>query len=324
MPVGSGPITIGGPIDNTSFYVVDRHGQPQPIGVPGELLIGGDGVADGYHNRPDLTQEKFIPDQFASERSSGEQPAPAGRLYRTGDLARHRPDGEVELLGRIDLQVKLRGFRIEIGEIEAVLARHALLQASAVVLREEQAGMAQLVGCYVERDGHEHSPAQLRALLTPYLPDYMIPTGWVRLAGMPTTANGKLDRKALATMAGQPPVAAVRPIARAGRPPRTASETLLAGIWAAVLNRAEVGVDDDLFDLGADSIHIFQITARANRDGLKLAAKDLLRLRTIARICSDCLGESEADAAAAPVYVKPQLSQFARTGPQGVPGVRPV
>ena len=324
VPVGSGPITIGGPIDNTSFYVVDRHGQPQPIGVPGELLIGGDGVADGYHNRPDLTQEKFIPDQFASERSSGEQPAPAGRLYRTGDLARHRPDGEVELLGRIDLQVKLRGFRIEIGEIEAVLARHALLQASAVVLREEQAGMAQLVGCYVERDGHEHSPAQLRALLTPYLPDYMIPTGWVRLAGMPTTANGKLDRKALATMAGQPPVAAVRPIARAGRPPRTASETLLAGIWAAVLNRAEVGVDDDLFDLGADSIHIFQITARANRDGLKLAAKDLLRLRTIARICSDCLGESEADAAAAPVYVKPQLSQFARTGPQGVPGVRPV
>ncbi len=317
---GAGPVTIGGPIDNTSFYIVDRHGQPQPIGVPGELLIGGDGVADGYHHRPELTEEKFIPDHFASPTPTSAAPA---RLYRTGDLARHRPDGEVELLGRIDLQVKLRGFRIEIGEIEAVLARHALLQASAVVLREEQPGMAQLVGCYVEREGHEHSPAQLRALLTPYLPDYMIPTGWVRLAGMPTTANGKLDRKALAHAAGQPPVAAVRPGTRAATPPRTASETLLAGIWATVLNRAEVGVDDDLFDLGADSIHIFQITARANREGLPLAAKDLLRLRTVARVCSAYARESEADAAVAPVYVKPQLSQFARARPQGAPGVRP-
>ena len=312
---GAGPVTIGGPIDNTSFYVVDRHGQPQPIGVPGELLIGGDGVADGYHNRPDLTQEKFVLDRFGSG-------SPAARLYRTGDLARHRPDGEVELLGRIDLQVKLRGFRIEIGEIEAVLARHALLQASAVVLREEQPGMAQLVGCYVEREGHEHSPAQLRALLTPYLPDYMIPTVWVRLAGLPTTANGKLDRKALAQSAGQPSAPVVRPAARASGLPRTASETLLAGIWATVLNRAEVGVDDDLFDLGADSIHIFQITARANREGLPLAAKDLLRLRTIARVCAAYASDSEADAAAAPVYVKPQLSQFARARPQGVTDFR--
>ncbi len=316
VAAGDGPITIGGPIDNTSFYVVDRHGQPQPIGVPGELLIGGDGVADGYHNRPDLTQEKFVPDRF-------DQVGKDARLYRTGDLARHRPDGEVELLGRIDLQVKLRGFRIEIGEIEAVLARHALLQASAVVLREEQPGMAQLVGCYVERDGHEHSPAQLRALLTPYLPDYMIPTGWVRLAGIPTTANGKLDRKALVALVEQPTATPMRPVARGGRAPRTANETLLAGIWATVLNRAEVGVDDDLFDLGADSIHIFQITARANREGLPVAAKDLLRLRTIARICATMPGESEADEAAAPVYVKPQLSQFARARPQGVPGVRP-
>ncbi|TLU70848.1 non-ribosomal peptide synthetase/type I polyketide synthase [Lichenicoccus roseus] len=311
---GTGVITIGGPIDNTSFFIVDRHGQPAPIGVPGELWIGGDGVADGYHKRPELTEEKFVPDRF--------NPAhPGARLYRTGDLARHRSDGEVELLGRIDLQVKLRGFRIEIGEIEAVLARHALLQASAVVLREEQ-DMAQLVGCYVEREGHEHSPAQLRALLTPYLPDYMIPTAWVRLPEMPTTANGKLDRKALVSMAGQHQAPAVRLASRTSAPPRTASETLLADIWAEVLKRDQVGVDDDLFDLGADSIHIFQITARANREGLPVAAKDLLRLRTVARICAAYAQEAEADAAAAPVYVKPQLSQFARVRPPGGPDGR--
>lgn len=332
VAVGDGPITIGGPIANTSLYVVDRHGQPVPIGVPGELLIGGDGVAEGYLKRPELTAEKFIPDGFADN--------PAARLYRTGDLARHRPDGQVELLGRIDQQVKLRGFRIEIGEIEALLARQTGLKASAVVLREDQPGLAQLVGYYVEQPGRDHTPSQLRALLTPYLPDYMVPTGWVRMASLPTTANGKLDRKSLPKpefelgvqasrssgapqfLAPQSPGVSDELQSSDARPsfaaPRTASEAKLAEIWSAVLRRPQVGVEDDLFDLGADSIHIFQITARANREGMVLAAKDLLRHRTIARLC-DAIAPQEKPAPVAlpaPVAAMPvklELSQFARS-----------
>ncbi len=293
-----GPITIGGPIANTSFYVVDRHGQPVPIGVPGELLIGGDGVADGYLNLPEMTAGKFIANPFDTATSV--------RLYRTGDRARHRPDGQVELLGRLDQQIKLRGFRIEIGEIEAILARHAGLKASAVALREDQPGMAQLVAYIVEQPGHDHTPAQLRALLSSYLPDYMVPTRWIRLVSLPTTANGKLDRLSLPR-----PDQAELPLARSFNAPTSSSEMRLAAIWASVLHVSQVGVDDDLFDLGADSIHLFQITAQARHQGLPLTAKDLRQHRTIARLCA-VLAASEVPRPVTNAPTKLSLSQFTR------------
>ena len=298
VTAGDGPVTIGGPIANTSFYVVDRHGQPVPIGVPGELLIGGAGVANGYLNLPAMTAEKFIANPFDASA--------APRLYRTGDLARHRPDGQVELLGRLDQQVKLRGFRIEIGEIEAVLARHAGLKASAVMLREDQPGMAQLVGYTVSEPGYDHTPAQLRALLTPYLPDYMVPTRWVRLTSLPTTANGKLDRLSLPR-----PDQGELPVSLLFNAPTTPNEIRLAAIWASVLHIPQVGVDDDLFDLGADSIHLFQITAQARHQGLSLTAKDLRQHRTIARLCA-FLAAPEATLAVSNGPAKLSLSQFAR------------
>ncbi len=276
VTAGDHPITVGRPIANTRCYVLDSNDQPVPVGAVGQLHIAGDGVARGYVNRPDLTAEKFVDDPFAP-----------GRMYRTGDLARLLPTGEFQVLGRMDHQIKLRGFRIELGEIEAVLAARADLAASAVALREDTPGSPRLVGYYVERSGApDVAPSGLQALLAQELPDYMIPAVWMRLDALPLNGNGKLDRAALPA----PAVPEAKDDAFAS--PETPMEIMLGKIWSDVLRLDRVSVTDDLFALGADSINLFQITARANREGVPLVAKQLLANRTIRELskCMDAAG----------------------------------
>jgi amino acid adenylation domain-containing protein len=269
------PITIGQPIANTQLHVLDRYDQPAPFGVPGQLHIGGDGVAKGYFRREALTAEKFFPDPFGLSPN----------LYRTGDVARRLPSGEIQILGRADTQIKLRGFRIELEEIEAVLSRS--IGAAAVALREDIAGKPMLVGYLAQASAEGRSDEALRAKLAEYLPDYMIPAIWVRLDSLPMTPNGKLDRAALPA----PDITA--PQEQAFAAPKTPLEESLASIWSEVLKLDHVSRDSDLFSLGADSIHLFQIAARANRKGIRLSARQLLDHRTVAAVAA--LLETEGD-----------------------------
>jgi len=292
---GDAPITIGGPIANTQFYILDHNDQPLPIGVPGQLHIGGDGVARGYYKRAPLTAENFLPNPFA-----------AGRMYRTGDLARWLPDGGLQVLGRIDHQIKLRGFRIELGEIETVLTKKAQLSAAAVILREDVSGTPRIAAYYVEKAGAARPPEALRALLAEEVPEYMIPSAWVRLDALPLSPNGKLDRAALpkpdSTQSAKEDYVA----------PTSATELTLTKIFSEVLNLERVGVTADLLKLGADSIQLFQITARANRAGVKITAKQLLQHRNaaaLAALADSGAGEAAASGAPSPL---PSLSQFKR------------
>jgi surfactin family lipopeptide synthetase A len=244
-----GPVPIGRPIANTQLYILDPMLQPVPIGVPGELYIGGDGLARGYLNRPDLTAEKFIPNPFGSE--------PGARLYKTGDLARHRPDGNLEFLGRLDHQVKLRGFRIELGEIEAVLGGHPAVREAVVVVREDVPGDVRLVA-FVVSDREPAPPSrELRAFLQAKLPDYMIPSVFIRLDALPLTPNGKVDRRAL------PAPDQARPAPEdAFVAPRTPVEEELARIWAQVLGLERVGIHDNFFALGGHSLLATRVVSR--------------------------------------------------------------
>jgi len=270
---GPGPVTIGPPVANTQFYVLDPRGGPAPVGVPGELHIGGDGVARGYWKRPELTAEKFIPDTFFGEAR--------GRLYKTGDLVRYRPDGALEFLGRLDTQVKVRGFRIETAEVELALKKHDGVSECVVVAREDTPGDNRLVA-YIVADGPGPGAGELRQFLSTKLPAYMVPSVFAFLSAIPRTPNGKIDRKALPRPGGPAPRAA-----RNGAPPRTPRERALADICAAVLKLDRLGVDDSLFDLGADSIQVFQIVARGNAAGLPLTPSQVLAGRTIAGICQE-------------------------------------
>ncbi|UZF91585.1 non-ribosomal peptide synthetase/type I polyketide synthase [Bosea sp. NBC_00550] len=264
-------VTIGLPIANTQFYIVDANDEPVGVGIPGELLIGGAGLARGYAGNPKLTARSFIPNPIDAATSA--------RAYRTGDRAKYLPDGRIQHLGRLDHQVKLRGFRIEPGEIEAVLARKTGI-VSAVILREDVPNEPRLV-CYYITTAEKRAPAELRTIMAQELPDYMVPTSWVALPALPLTPSGKLDRAALPA----PEAGIVVP--RADRTaPRTSVEETLIRIWSEVLRRDDIGVDDDLFDLGADSLSIFQITGRARREGLKVSARDFFRNRTIASVAA--------------------------------------
>jgi len=298
---GEETITVGRPIDNTSLLILDAQGEPVPVGVTGELLIGGLGLARGYLGRPDLTQRSFI--------ASALPECAGARLYRTGDRARYRPDGRVEILGRADHQIKLRGYRIEPAEIEAVLLRQTGLHA-VVVLRPDAAGEDRLV-CYFVRPEGEAAPTlrNLRAALARELPDYMIPSEWVRLSALPLTASGKVDRRALPAPEARPtgsaePAAAIKlPLKPAPVPTSDDGlETTLAAIWREVLGLASVERDDDLIALGADSLSVFRIVARARRENLPLGAGDLFQERTIARVAAllhGRLGEGRETPAAA-------------------------
>ena len=253
-------VPIGRPLANRPCYVLDRHGQPVPIGVAGELHIGGPLVAAGYLNRPELTAQRFVPDPFSDD--------PAARLYRTGDLVRHRPDGSLEFLGRTDHQVKVRGFRIELGEIESALSAHEQVQEVVVTVREEPGALAghdkRLVAYVVPSSRGAVTPADLRQFLLERLPDYMAPAFFVLLDALPLTASGKLDRKALP--APDPESSApTRPFVA----PRTATEQALADVWMKALRLQRVSVHDDFFELGGDSLLATQVASRL-RDALKV------------------------------------------------------
>jgi amino acid adenylation domain-containing protein len=242
----SGSVIIGKPIANTQLYVVDENMRPLPPGIAGELYIGGAGVGLGYLNRADLTAERFVPDRFGG--------ANGGRLYKSGDSARYRSDGSLEYLGRADDQVKIRGYRIELGEIEAALAAASNVQSCAVLAREDKPGNKQLVGYVVARNDELPAPGELQASLAKSLPDYMVPTQFVFLDSLPLTHNGKVDRNAL------PAPAEVT--TGAGGPPRSETEKMIAAIWTELLGVEGVGIEDDFFDLGAQSITAVGLVAQ--------------------------------------------------------------
>jgi amino acid adenylation domain-containing protein len=264
-----GRTAIGQPIDNTQFYILDSYLRPVPVGVAGELYIGGTGLARGYLNRPELTAEKFVPDPFTQE--------PGARLYKTGDLVRYRPDGNVEFLSRLDHQVKIRGFRIEPGEIETTLGQHPAVRQSVVVAQEDPQGEKRLVAYVVSRQEPNPDVAELRSYLMKNLPEYMLPSAFVFLAALPLTPNGKVDRRSLP---------APDPL-RHGRErlvtaPRTPLEHQLTKIWEKVLGARDIGVKDNFFELGGHSLLAVRLFARIERAfGKHLALATLFRAPTI-------------------------------------------
>ncbi|MEM7051549.1 MAG: amino acid adenylation domain-containing protein [Acidobacteriota bacterium] len=235
--------TIGGPIDNCAMVIVDPRLEPVPVGVPGDLLIAGTALARGYLGRPALTAERFVPDPWTSGAEGG------GRLYRTGDLARWLPSGEIEFLGRIDHQVKVRGFRVELGEIEARLVDHPAIAEAVVVVREDD-GEARLAAYWVPRAGATPSAAELRSFLKEALPDYMIPSDWMALEALPLTPSGKIQRSALPE-----PDRDALASAEEGDGPRTPYEQILAGLWSELLKVESISFEDNFFDLGGHSLH---------------------------------------------------------------------
>ncbi|HYG80112.1 MAG TPA: phosphopantetheine-binding protein, partial [Pyrinomonadaceae bacterium] len=246
---GAESVSIGRPIDNTRVYLLDSWLRPVPVGVVGELYIGGDGLAHGYLKRPALTAERFVPDPFGD--------APGARLYRTGDLARYRPDGRVEFLGRADHQVKVRGHRIELGEIEAALRQQAGVREALVVVREAAPGDQRLVAYLVVGDGADVSVSELRAALKAKLPDYLVPSHFVTLDALPLLPNGKLDRRSL-----PPPDASWFTSGAQYVAPRDAVEQQLARLLGELLGRERVGAHDDFFELGGHSLLAMRVLAR--------------------------------------------------------------
>jgi amino acid adenylation domain-containing protein len=261
--------SIGRPLADIQIYLLDDYLQPVPIGVPGELFIGGAGLARGYLNRPELTAQKFITNQFS--KGSG------ARLYRTGDLARYRAEGKIEFLSRIDHQIKLRGFRVELGEIEAALTQHEAVAQAVVVLREDRQHDQRLVA-YIVADGAAPSASELRRFLQTSLPDYMVPSAFVQLDEMPLTPNKKVDRRAL-----PPPDQSAVGLASNFIEPRTPVEEIIAAIWATVLGLDRVGIHDDFFELGGHSLLATQVMSRL-REALQvdLPLRDLFESPTVA------------------------------------------
>jgi amino acid adenylation domain-containing protein len=259
---------IGVPIPDLQLYILDRHLQPVPVGVTGEMYVGGAGVARGYLNRPELTAERFLPNTFSGD--------PQARLYKTGDLGRWTAGGDIEYLGRNDFQVKIRGFRIELGEIEAKLAACQGVRDAVVLAREDEPGQKRLVAYYVPQAGAEVTAASLRQALSGELADYMVPSAFVALEEWPLTPNGKLDRKALPAPDGDAVAA------RTYEAPQGEVETALAAIWGEVLQLDRVGRHDHFFELGGDSIRSISVVAKAKAKGLSIAIVDLFTYPTIA------------------------------------------
>ncbi len=259
-------VPIGKAIANTQIYLLDSYLQPVPIGVPGEIYIGGAGLARGYLNRPDLTAEKFIANPFLS----------GTKLYKTGDLARYRPDGTIEFIDRFDGQVKLRGLRIELGEIETQLTQYLQIKQAVVLVREDIPGEKRIVAYIVPSQEQSPTVSELRSFLKNNLPDYMVPSVFITLNTLPFLPNGKLDRKALpAPDTARPDLQAVFAT------PRTPVEETLVQIWSEVLRLENVGINDNFFELGGDSILSLQVIAKANQAGLQLTPKQIFEYQTI-------------------------------------------
>ncbi|MEA5505985.1 amino acid adenylation domain-containing protein [Halotia wernerae UHCC 0503] len=283
VPIGenlSTSVAIGNAIANTQLYVLDQYCQPVPIGVVGELHIGGLGLARGYLNQPELTAQKFIPNPFSEK--------PGERLYKTGDLVRYRLDGVLEFLGRIDDQVKIRGFRIELAEIQSVILEHSGVKEAVVIAREDVPGNTctersrskRLVAYIVWNAESPSSINVLQSFLSEKLPDYMVPSVVVALKALPLTTNGKVDIKAL------PAPEQIRAESGTFVPPSTPTEKLLADIWTQVLRVERLGIHDNFFELGGDSILSIQIIAKANQAGLQLIPKQMFDNQTIAKLAA--------------------------------------
>ena len=327
-------VPIGKAIANTQVYILDRHLNPVPIGVPGELHIGGDGLAAGYHNRPKLTQEKFIPNPFignskfkipnsefrTARSSAGPTPnsVPLGRpqdlfripnsphLYKTGDLARYLPDGNIEFLGRIDEQVKIRGFRIETGEIEAILSQYPHVQQVIVIALEDDLGQKRLVA-YVVSDNPSISPPEICQFLQQQVPDYMVPAAVLILETLPLTPNGKVDRQAL------PSPDLTRSLTTEFIAPRTPTEQAIAEIWSTVLGVEAIGIHDDFFALGGHSLLATQVVSRLQQTfGLQFPLRQIFDTPTVKGLGesltvlqTNSLGDG----------IQPSISPIARQGP---------
>jgi len=289
-------VPIGRPVANMRIYVLDRARNPTPIGVPGELCVGGIGVGRGYLGDPARTAEAFGPDPFTDR--------PGARLYRTGDLARWRADGSLEFLGRLDHQVKIRGFRIELGEIEAALARHPAVREAVVVAREDRRGERRLAAYVVARGG-EPAVSELRSFLARTLPDYMVPESVVVLPALPLTSNGKVDRRAL-------PEPELPARATGAAPPRTPTEDVIANVWADVLGLERVGIQEDFFELGGHSLLATRVVARLRQAfGIELPVRRMFEAPTVAGLAGHV---DEARRVAAPTVALP-LRPVPRVGP---------
>jgi acyl carrier protein len=274
---------VGKPIYNTQVYILDPHLKPVPIGVSGELLLGGAGVSRGYLGRPDLTAEKFVPDPFSDE--------PGQRLYRTGDLGRWLADGNVVFLGRMDFQVKIRGFRVEPGEIEVALNAHPAVRETVVLAREDEPGKRRLVAYIALAEGTAPTVSELRSFLLTTLPDYMVPSAFVFLDALPLTPNGKVNRKALPVPDQSRPE-----LERAYVAPRTALESVVAECWAAVLGIERVGVNDDFFELGGHSLLATQVIGRLREVfPVELPLRALFEAPTVAGL-AERMAEEAGDA----------------------------
>ncbi|HLV34369.1 MAG TPA: non-ribosomal peptide synthetase, partial [Spirillospora sp.] len=274
-------VPLGRPIANTVIYVLDSQLQPVPVGVPGELFIGGRGVVRGYHNRPELTAERFIKDPFGKAADT--------RLYRTGDMGRYLPDGTLEFLGRLDHQVKIRGHRIELGEIEALLDAHPTIEQSVVVAREDHNGDRRLIAYVIAAASAEVYAADVRAYLKAHLPEPMIPAQVVALDAFPLTPNNKIDRKALPA-----PEALAQEQSASYVPPQGDTEGRIATIWSEMLGLSQVGTEDNFFDLGGHSL----LAVRMHRQicdtfSTQIPITDIFRFPTIKSLAAH-LGKNHA------------------------------
>ncbi|HEY6925081.1 MAG TPA: non-ribosomal peptide synthetase, partial [Steroidobacteraceae bacterium] len=258
---------IGRPVANTAIYLLDARRQPVPIGVTGEIHIGGVQVARGYLNRPDLTQERFLPDPFSS--------AAQARMYKTGDLGRYLPDGNIEFVGRNDFQVKIRGFRIELGEIEARLLDYRGVSEAVVIAREDTPGDKRLVAYLVTDEGGQLSIPELRSHLALALAEYMVPAAYVMLPSLPLTPNGKLDRQAL------PAPEASAFLKRAYEAPANDTEVAIAAIWEDLLHVEQVGRHDHFFELGGHSLLAVEMITRMRQVGLHVDIRALFIAPTL-------------------------------------------
>ncbi len=266
-------VPIGYPISNTQVYLLNGELEPVPVGANGELYTGGDGLARGYHNRPDLTAERFIPHPFGK---------PGERLYSTGDLARYLPDGRIEFLGRLDHQVKVRGFRIELDEIEVVLGTHPAVRQCVVLARDDSGREKQLVAYVVLNEEQELTAAEMRSYLGEQLPEYMIPPQLVVLDAFPLTANGKVNRQALPAPNEVQAASKKEFVA-----PQTDVEKTLAEVWQQVLGVERVSVNDNFFDLGGDSIRSIQVHAQAEKRGYEFSVRQIFQHQTIAELARE-------------------------------------
>jgi amino acid adenylation domain-containing protein len=283
IPEGATTIPIGRPIGNTEVYLLDRHLHPVPIGVPGELYIGGDGVARGYLNLPDLTAEKFIPNPYSDD--------PKARLYKTGDLARYLPDGNIEFIGRKDHQVKIRGFRVELGEVETLLRQHPAVRQVIVLAREDMPGDKRLAAYIVLHPQRTPTVSELRSFLKTKLPHYMVPSAFVFLDSLPLTPNGKIDRKALPV-----PDPTNSELENSFVAPRNPVERQLREIWEKILGTQPIGVRDNFFDLGGHSLLAVRLIAQIEESfGKDLPLAALFQAPTIEQL-ADLLPCQESSA----------------------------